>query len=144
MAAHLVAAIDHGTTSTRCILFTRDGKPVATGQREQAMFYPQPGWVELDMEQVWQRTQECIHDALAAAGAGAADHKRPAMPGTGSVEQPIKRRALVSPTTQRQLPGSRTSTSHEVFSWHCICSAVCWSENDEIASRRIAQPSEKW
>ena len=73
MAANLVAAIDHGTTSTRCILFTREGKPVATGQREQAMFYPQPGWVELDMEQVWQRTQECIHDALAAAGAGAAD-----------------------------------------------------------------------
>jgi glycerol kinase len=73
MAANLVAAIDHGTTSTRCILFRRDGKPVATGQREQAMFYPQAGWVELDMEQVWQRTQECIHDALAAAGAGAAD-----------------------------------------------------------------------
>jgi hypothetical protein len=37
------------------------------------MYYPRPGWVELDMKQVWQRTQECIHEALDAAGAGAAD-----------------------------------------------------------------------
>ena len=73
MAARFVAAIDHGTTSTRCILFAPDGTPTAIAQREQTMYYPRPGWVELDMEQVWQRTQECIHEALDAAGAGAAD-----------------------------------------------------------------------
>ena len=50
MAARFVAAIDHGTTSTRCILFTRDGTPAAIAQREQTMYYPRPGWVELDME----------------------------------------------------------------------------------------------
>src|SRR3954462_1951367 len=72
-AAKLVAAIDHGTTSTRCILFARDGTPAAIAQREQTMYYPQAGWVELDMEQVWHRTQECIHEALSAAGAAAAD-----------------------------------------------------------------------
>src|SRR4051794_16929281 len=72
-AAKLVAAIDHGTTSTRCILFARDGTPAAVAQREQTMYYPRAGWVELDMEQVWQRTQECIHEALSAAGAAAAD-----------------------------------------------------------------------
>jgi hypothetical protein len=64
MAATYIAAIDHGTTSTRCILFTRDDRHAAIAQREQSMFYPQPGWVELDMGEVWQRTQECIHDAL--------------------------------------------------------------------------------
>src|SRR6266511_2531732 len=72
-AAKLVAAIDHGTTSTRCILFARDGTPAAIAQREQTMYYPRAGWVELDMEQVWQRTQECVHEALAIAGAAAAD-----------------------------------------------------------------------
>jgi glycerol kinase len=73
MAPRFVAAIDHGTTSTRCILFTRDGTPAAIGQREQTMYYPRPGWVELDMDEVWQRTRECIHEALATAGAAAAD-----------------------------------------------------------------------
>ena len=73
MAARFVAAIDHGTSSTRCILFDTRGVPVAKAQREQTMHYPQPGWVELDMDEVWQRTQECIHDALTSAGASPAD-----------------------------------------------------------------------
>ena len=68
MAAKFVAAIDHGTTSTRCMLFT--ARPAGRdAQREQTMHYPQPGWVELDMDEVWQRTQECIHEALGSAGA---------------------------------------------------------------------------
>jgi glycerol kinase len=73
VAARLVAAIDHGTSSTRCILFDARGVPVATAQREQTMHYPQPGWVELDMDEVWRRTQECIHEALGSAGASPAD-----------------------------------------------------------------------
>src|SRR5258705_13975042 len=73
MAAKFVAAIDHGTTSTRCMLFDGKGQPVATAQRAQTMYYPQPGWVELDMDEVWRGTQECIHDALASAGAPSAD-----------------------------------------------------------------------
>src|SRR6476660_2184378 len=73
MAAKFVAAIDHGTTSTRCILFDRLGSPVAIAQRAQTMHYPKPGWVELDMQEVWNRTQECIHEALGSAGAAPAD-----------------------------------------------------------------------
>jgi glycerol kinase len=73
MAAKFVAAIDHGTTSTRCMLFNQKGRPVATAQRAQTMHYPRPGWVELDMDEVWQRTRECIHEALGSAGASAAD-----------------------------------------------------------------------
>ncbi|HEY6760258.1 MAG TPA: glycerol kinase GlpK [Baekduia sp.] len=72
-AARLVAAIDHGTTSTRCILFGRDGTPAATAQREQTVTFPRAGWVELDMAEVWRRTQECVHEALGSAGATAAD-----------------------------------------------------------------------
>src|SRR5262245_3217044 len=37
------------------------------------MHYPHPGWVELDMDEVWQRTQECIHDAVHTARASPAD-----------------------------------------------------------------------
>jgi len=73
VAAKFVAAIDHGTTSTRCILFNERGAPIETAQREQRMHYPKPGWVELDMEEVWNRTQECIHEALSSAGAVPAD-----------------------------------------------------------------------
>jgi glycerol kinase len=72
VAAAFVAAIDHGTSSTRCVLFDARGVPVAMAQREQTMHYPQPGWVELDMDEVWQRTQECIHEALTSADASAA------------------------------------------------------------------------
>jgi len=73
MVAKFVAAIDHGTTSTRCILFDRVGSPIAIAQRAQTMHYPRPGWVELDMAEVWNRTQECIHEALCSAGAAPAD-----------------------------------------------------------------------
>jgi glycerol kinase len=73
MAAKFVAAIDHGTTSTRCMLFNELGAPIAIAQREQRMHYPKPGWVELDMDEVWKRTQECIHEALSAASAGRPD-----------------------------------------------------------------------
>ena len=52
MAGRFVAAIDHGTTSTRCLLFGEDGTAVATAQRAQTMHYPGPGLAE-----VWQRTQ---------------------------------------------------------------------------------------
>jgi glycerol kinase len=73
MAARLVAAIDHGTTSTRCMLFDTKGAPAATAQRAQTMHYPNPGWVELDMDEVWHVTQECIHEALSSAGASPGD-----------------------------------------------------------------------
>jgi len=73
VAARFVAAIDHGTSSTRCILFDARGVPAATAQRQQKMLYPQPGWVELDMDDVWQCTQECIHEALETAGASPTD-----------------------------------------------------------------------
>ena len=43
-----IAAIDQGTTSTRCILFDREGLPVAQARQEHRQIYPQPGWVEHD------------------------------------------------------------------------------------------------
>lgn len=70
---HLVAAIDHGTSSTRCLLIGRDGRPVAAHRIAQAVHTPRPGWVELDMEEVRRAVDACVEGALAAADATAAD-----------------------------------------------------------------------
>ncbi|HEX4436771.1 MAG TPA: glycerol kinase GlpK [Solirubrobacteraceae bacterium] len=68
-----VAAIDQGTTSTRLILFDRDGRIAASDQREHAQIHPRAGWVEHDPIEIWQRTREVIGGALASAGVEAGE-----------------------------------------------------------------------
>jgi glycerol kinase len=68
-----VAAIDQGTTSTRLILFDRDGRIAASDQREHAQIHPRAGWVEHDPMEIWQRTREVIGGALASAGVEAGE-----------------------------------------------------------------------
>jgi glycerol kinase len=68
-----VAAIDQGTTSTRCILFNRAGNIVAVDQKEHEQIYPKPGWVEHDALEIWERTQRVIRGALEKSGAEVAD-----------------------------------------------------------------------
>ncbi len=68
--ASYCAAIDQGTTSTRCLLFDRAGRIVALAQREHHQFYPRPGWVEHDPLEIWQRTKEVVQEALAKAEIG--------------------------------------------------------------------------
>lgn len=68
-----VAAIDQGTTSTRCMLFTHAGKSVGMRQLEHEQIYPKPGWVEHDPLEIWARTQEVIKGAMQGAGAKAED-----------------------------------------------------------------------
>ncbi len=68
-----VAAIDQGTTSTRCILFDRAGQVRAMAQQEHRQIYPQPGWVEHDPLEIWARAQQVFDQALAIAGARPAD-----------------------------------------------------------------------
>ncbi len=63
-----VAAIDQGTTSTRCMIFTHDGKVVAADQREHEQIFPKPGWVEHNPVEIWERTQGVITNALEKAG----------------------------------------------------------------------------
>jgi glycerol kinase len=54
-----ILAIDQGTSSSRCVLFYRDAKAVASAQQEFRQIYPQPGWVEHDPEEIW-RTQSSV------------------------------------------------------------------------------------
>jgi glycerol kinase len=71
--ADLVAAIDQGTTSTRCILFDRAGTSVSSHQIEHDQIMPRAGWVEHDPLQIWQRTETVVQQSMAAGGVGAAD-----------------------------------------------------------------------
>ena len=68
-----VAAIDQGTTSTRCLLIDHDGRPVASHQLEHTQHLPQPGWVEHDPDEIWANTRKVVASALERAGAGAGD-----------------------------------------------------------------------
>ena len=68
-----IAAIDQGTTSTRCIVFDRAGAIAGVDQREHEQRFPQPGWVEHDPLEIWERTQQVVAGALRAAGLEASD-----------------------------------------------------------------------
>ena len=65
-------AIDQGTTSSRAIRFSLDGGPLQTAQQEFPQIYPQPGWVEHDVEAIWATalavTREAMADDVAAIG----------------------------------------------------------------------------
>jgi glycerol kinase len=63
-----IGAIDQGTTSTRFMVFDPGGRAVACAQKEHRQIYPQPGWVEHDPEEIWQRTQEVITEAMQQRG----------------------------------------------------------------------------
>ena len=58
--ADYIGAIDQGTTSTRFIVFDRDGRIVTSDQREHEQITPKAGWVEHDPKEVWTRTREVM------------------------------------------------------------------------------------
>jgi glycerol kinase len=71
--AKYAAAIDQGTTSTRCMIFDHGGQVVSVAQKEHEQIYPKPGWVEHDPQEIWARTQEVVDEAMESAGASADD-----------------------------------------------------------------------
>ncbi|MBI1245003.1 MAG: glycerol kinase GlpK [Alphaproteobacteria bacterium] len=73
MPGQYLLAIDQGTTSTRAIVFGIDGAPVASAQVELKQYYPQPGWVEHDAEEIWSATLSVVRRALANARLTAGD-----------------------------------------------------------------------
>lgn len=67
-----ILVLDAGTTSTRAIVFAEDGRVIASAQRELTQFYPAPGWVEHDAQEIWDATLACGRTAVAEAGGPAA------------------------------------------------------------------------
>jgi len=64
-----VAAIDQGTTSTRCMIFDHSGSVASLAQKEHRQIYPLPGWVEHDPLEIWENTKSVIQESLAKMGA---------------------------------------------------------------------------
>jgi glycerol kinase len=62
--ADCVLALDQGTTSSRAILFGRDGRPIASAQEEFEQIYPHPGHVEHDPEAIWKTQLDVTKEAL--------------------------------------------------------------------------------
>ena len=67
------AALDQGTTSSRCMIFDHGGNVVAVDQLDHEQKYPKPGWVEHDPNEIWQRCRQVMIGALEKAGAKADD-----------------------------------------------------------------------
>jgi glycerol kinase len=63
-----ILALDQGTTSSRSILFDRQGRVKAVAQREFRQLYPQPGWVEHDPLEIWESQLAVARETVAAAG----------------------------------------------------------------------------
>jgi glycerol kinase len=66
-----ILALDQGTSSSRSIVFDRDGQIVAMTQREFRQLYPQPGWVEHDPREIWDSQLATAREVLAQVGARA-------------------------------------------------------------------------
>ena len=64
MTASYIAAIDQGTTSSRCIVFDHDGAIAAVAQTEHRQIFPRPGWVEHDAEEIWTNVRAVVAEAL--------------------------------------------------------------------------------
>ncbi|SDQ13193.1 glycerol kinase GlpK [Quadrisphaera sp. DSM 44207] len=71
--ADFIAAIDQGTTSTRCMVFDHSGSVAAVGQKEHQQIFPRAGWVEHDPLEIWGNTREVVGQALARADLVASD-----------------------------------------------------------------------
>ncbi|OUP49658.1 glycerol kinase GlpK [Pseudoflavonifractor sp. An184] len=63
-----IAALDQGTTSSRCILFDQEQNIIGSAQRELTQIYPKPGWVEQDPMEIWSTQYSVLTEVLAQTG----------------------------------------------------------------------------
>ena len=68
-----ILALDQGTSSSRAILFDREGRPVAQASREFPQIYPQPGWVSHDPEAIWSSQLEAAQQVISDTNTAASD-----------------------------------------------------------------------
>jgi len=71
--AKYVMALDAGTTSNRCILFNEKGEMCSVAQKEFTQYFPKPGWVEHDADEIWSTQYEVAKKAMENIGATATD-----------------------------------------------------------------------
>ena len=101
--AKYIMALDAGTTSSRCILFDKEGKMVSVAQKEFTQHFPKPGWVEHDANEIWSTQLGVAVEAVLKAGASAADI------------------AAIGITNQRE-----TTIVWDKFTGEPVCNAIVW------------------
>lgn len=67
MTEQFILSLDQGTTSSRAILFNHQGQSIATAQEEFEQFFPHPGWVEHDANEIWTSMSACISEVFRKA-----------------------------------------------------------------------------
>src|SRR5262245_59858143 len=113
IVAKYVAAVDQGTTSTRCMVFDHAGRVVCYDQKEHQQIFPRPGWVEHSPDEIWERTQSVIHSAL----------------GKGDIDR--REIAAVGITNQRE-----TTVVWDKRTGKPYCNAIVWQDTrtDQICN----------
>ena len=71
--AKYAAAVDQGTTGTRFMVFSHEGRVVSSAYEEHEQIYPRPGWVEHDPMEIWRKTQSVTKAAMEQGGVAAGD-----------------------------------------------------------------------
>ena len=100
-----VMALDAGTTSNRCILFNERGEMCSVAQKEFTQFFPKPGWVEHDAEEIWSTQLEVAQEAMKNLNATAADI------------------AAIGITNQRE-----TTLVWDAATGRPVCNAIVWQD----------------
>lgn len=118
-----IMAIDQGTTSTRAILFDHDSNMIAIAQKELSTYYPHPGWVEQNANDIWASTVGVMFEVLAK---------------TGISERQI---AAIGITNQRE-----TSIVWEKESGQPVRFAIVWQsrQSNSYCEERKRQGKEEW
>ena len=101
--AKYVMALDAGTTSNRCILFDKEGRICSMAQKEFTQYFPKPGWVEHDADEIWSSQLGVAVEAMSKIGAEASDI------------------AVIGITNQRE-----TVIVWDKITGEAICRAIVW------------------
>ena len=105
MPSHYIMALDQGTTSSRSMVFDKQGNIVSVAQKEFQQIFPQPGWVEHDAEEIWSTQFGTMAEAIAKANIK------------------MKQIAAIGITNQRE-----TTVVWERSTGKPICNAIVWQD----------------
>ena len=113
-----IMSLDQGTTSSRCIIFDRQGNIRSSAQKEFRQIFPRPGWVEHDAVEIWRTTLEVAKNAMKKLGAETADI------------------AAIGITNQRE-----TTVLWDKETGEPVCNAIVWQcrRTSHIIDRLVAE-----
>lgn len=122
MASHYILALDQGTTSSRSMVFDKQGNIISVAQKEFKQIFPQPGWVEHDAEEIWSTQIGTLAEAVAKA------------------KITTKQIAGIGITNQRE-----TTVVWERSTGRPVCNAIVWQDRrtaafcDELKAANLSE-----